>query len=141
MKNFLAMPGILKMLTAAGLCTLLWVAASTNGVNVFGKHVSASIWWGSGAGYCLLLAAMITSAASILMIRRSRYGRSVYVAGWAILGIDAIIGAFVAQIPFASYWSSVVGHFALTACVALYLYLSKRVKEYFLERPVDGQLR
>jgi hypothetical protein len=132
MKNFLAMPGILKMLTAVGFCTLIWVAASLNGVSNFGEHVNASTWWGSGAGYCMLIAAIVMSGASVLMIRRSKYGRPVYIVGWLILGAVAFIGALVAKIPYDAYWPSLAGHFAMTACVALYLYLSKAVKLYFV---------
>lgn len=131
MKNFLAMPWILKILTLAGFCTLIWLWGSTRGVNVFGKHVSASIWWESGAGYSFLFASIILSFASYLMIRRSRHGRLVCVAGWVVLGITIVVGANAVRLPDPSFWQSLAGHSILTACVAFYLYLSKGAKTYF----------
>jgi hypothetical protein len=132
MKNFLAMPRILKMLTAMGFFSLVWVAASiANGVNFFGKHVDASSWWGSGAGYYCLIAALIMSGSSLLMLYRSRYGRPAHIAGWLAVTTTAVLGAYLAGVPYPSFMSSIMGNVALTGCIAIYLYLSKSTKNYF----------
>jgi hypothetical protein len=132
MKNFLAMPGILKMVTVLGFFTLVWVATSlVNGVDVFGKHVDTATWWAEGAGYCCLFAALIASWSSILMIMRSRYGRPVCIVGWLAIAASSLLGAYIAEVPYVSYMPGIVSSLIMTACVAGYLYLSKRTKTYF----------
>ena len=132
MRNFFAMPGILKILTAMGFFPLVWVVASlANDVNVFGKQISAPNWWESGAGYYCLFVALIMGGSSILMLYRSRYGRLAHIVGWLTMTTAAVFGAYLAKVPYSSFMPPIMGNVALTGCIALYLYLSKSTKDYF----------
>lgn len=75
MKNFLAMPWPLKLMTLSAFSVVGFVVGSvvtTSPIMVFGQPVTASEWWRSGAGILTVGIAVIGSAAGVLMLRRSR---------------------------------------------------------------------
>lgn len=130
-KNFIEMPAFLKMLTAMGFGVLAWVVAGTfqNGISVYGLHMSTRDWWASGAGVFCLLIGLVMSGSAVLMLRRSRYARPIYILGW--IGISTSV-LFVTHVTnSAPEMPAFVSNMVLTLLIALYLNWSRPVRDYF----------
>ena len=127
------MPKYLKMLTAMGFAVLAGVAATMlpSGVAVYGRHVTTSDWWGSGAGLFLLCVGLIMSSSAVLMLKRSRYGRPTHIFGWAAISISGLLANYVAKGDFVVAIPAFGVSMVLTALIALYLYGNKNVRDYF----------
>lgn len=134
-KNFMAMPILLRFLTAAGFCVCL-IAISTmrphSMIRVFDRQISAADWWASGAGPSMLIVAGLFVASAIMMLRRSRHARFAYIVAWIALNISipyvaGVTGAGVAAMSKSSLLSDLV----VTVAIALYLYLSRGTRNYF----------
>jgi hypothetical protein len=130
--NFTSMPLILKLLTAIGISMIAGVLATVNsGVNMFGREISASSWWGSGAGFVFLAAALLMGCSAILMLYRFRYSRLLHVGGWVAITFATVIDAYILEVRSSMLIPTIVFNIFLTAGIALYLYFSKNVRNYF----------
>lgn len=75
------MPGILKWLTALCLVPPLFVVGTLipNGtIRVDGRLMANSDWWACGAGATVVVVAIMTAVAALLLVHRSKYGRPVF---------------------------------------------------------------
>jgi hypothetical protein len=91
LRNFSSMPSLLKLLVASSLVMGGFLVRSVlpyGSISAFGRMVSIREWWTSGAGAATTIIAVLFMAAAILMLRRSQYGRSVYVLGWVAMSIS-----------------------------------------------------
>ena len=134
-KNFMAMPIILKLLTAGALGMLLIVVSTVvpgNAIHVFGRDVTHSEWWSTGAGLFTLMVGLVAVAAAALMLKRSIYGRPAYIFASAALSLSGLFVAGATGVSTTTVIPSTIGNLVLTLAIALYLYLSKGAKEYFL---------
>ena len=133
-KRFLAMPSILKLLTATGLAAIIAVIGTMlpqTPIYVFGRQVSQAEWWNSGAGPYLLIVALLMGASSVMMLLRARHARLAYVVAW--VAMDFSIPFVVGVIGSGGHGAktAMVGNLILTALIALYLYLAKGCRHYF----------
>jgi hypothetical protein len=135
-KNFNSMPSFLKMLTVMGCFVLLWTVATIfqNKISVFGRYISISDWWSSGAGIFVSVVGIVMSGSAVLMLHHSRYGRPLHILGW--VGISTAV-------PFVGYVTgneleaqTFVANMVLSGFVTLYLYGNSAVRHYF--RHADG---
>lgn len=135
-QNFRAMPKPLRWLTALGLSVaLLLVATVIPGSHVrfldqtIGGTISIREWWLSGAGWVVLFTYGLMPASAVLMLRRSRHARALYLTGWLAANacgplVAWLIGTSVEPVFLA------LGFLTL-ALVALYLGRSRAVRAYF----------
>ena len=132
-KNFFEMPRWLKFLTIGGFAALVMALIKPfSGVGVFGEHIDPSIWWRSGAGFAFVLPALVMGVSAFLFLRRSQYGRAAYIAGWVAMTVGAYIGAHLEQIAPQMLIPGLVFNLVVTVGIALYLYLNKAVRLYFM---------
>lgn len=133
-KNFFAMPWLLKLMTLSAFSVLGFVVGSvvtTSPIMVFGQPVTVSEWWSSGAGILTVGIAIVGGAAGVLMLMRSRYGRPVYILTWAMASasiplIAELTGKGIAgSLPAAAFDS------VLTLGIAIYLSKSQAIQSYF----------
>ena len=135
--NFMAMPSMLKLITASVLGALISVITTmlpnrSGGVfGLFDRHVTTSVWWESGVGTIVWILATLFCVSSILMIRRSRYGRPVYILALIAMSVSipfvaSVIGMSASEVRF---W--LIANFVWTVFVSLYLYLNTAVRNYF----------
>lgn len=132
-KNFRAMPKMLKWLTAISLGAFA-IAVRTffpPGVGVFGQLVSIQDWWMSGAGEISLVCLVVLGASGILMLRRSSHGRLVFILGWIALDLVVIPITGLTQAPSPPILLLAI-NCMLVVPAAIYLYWNKSVREYFL---------
>lgn len=140
MKNFLAMPWLLKLMTLSAFSVLVFVigsAVTTSPMMVFGEPVTASEWWRSGAGILTVGIAVIGSTAGVLILRRSRYGRPTYILTWAAATASLPLVAELTGKGVAGSLPAAVFDLIVTVSIALYLHKSKAIQSYF----GTGQLR
>lgn len=131
--NFFQMPGFLKVLTAMGLCSIGFLASTlgSGGINFYGHIMTSSEWWSSGAGYAFLVVVLLASGSSILMLKRLSYGRAVHIAGWVAANLGALLAIQLNHVQSPMLLPSIGFNAAMTAVVAVYLYLSKGSRAYF----------
>jgi hypothetical protein len=142
-KNFMAMPILLKLLTAAGFGVFL-IAISTmrphSIISVFGRPITASDWWASGAGPFLLIVALLFCASAVMMLRRSGHARLAYIVALIALSISVPYVSGVTGVGVAAVSkSSLISNSLLTLVIALYLYLGRGTRNYFRSAGADGQ--
>ena len=133
-KNFIAMPLLLKLLTAASFVVPIFCAASLfphDSIDVFGQQMTASEWWLSGAGLITLVASFVMLAAAFLMLRRSPYGRPTYILGGLVISLSAPFISILTGIGFQAEVPSLISDLVVTAFIGLYLYRSSAVRNYF----------
>lgn len=136
-KNFLAMPALLKLLTAVVIVPPLFCVASlssTGSISVFGRQMTASAWWSSGAAVVTLIVSGLMVAAGLLLLGRSRYGRPTYVLGWIAVSMSAPLIAFLVGRDPPNGVPSLIFDLVLTVFIGLYLYKSDGVRSYFTSR-------
>lgn len=134
-KNFMAMPILLKLFTASALVVLLFVLETMlphGSVRVFDRQVTTSEWWASGAGPSMLIVAGLFCSSAVYMLRRSRYGRPTYILALIALFISVpyvagVTGNGVATVS----KSSLIADLLTTLGIAVYLYLSRGTRNYF----------
>jgi len=132
-RNFFEMPRWLKLLTIAGLAAVvLALSKPFSGVGIFGEHISPLTWWRSGAGLAFTLSALIMGYSAILFLRRSQKGRIAHVVGWITMTLGAYIGVHLEHLNPVMLNPGLAFNAALTVGIALYLYLSKAVRLYFI---------
>ncbi len=96
--NFIAMPGILKLLTVSALAMFLIIISTINPnvkINVFGHYMTYLEWWTTGAGIWIVLVGSTSVAAAVLLLMRSSYARPVYLVATAS---TAISGLYIGKI-------------------------------------------
>jgi hypothetical protein len=133
-KNFLAMPIILKLLTASALGMLLVIVSTFvpgGPIHVFGREMTHSEWWATGAGLITVVVGFSATAAAVLMLKRSSYGRPAYMVASAAMSISVLFVAAVTGANVAKGIPTTIGNLLLTLVIALYLYLSKGSRNYF----------
>ena len=65
-------------------------ASAPGGVDL-GSHLATSQeWWGNGGGYIFAVTALPMISSGLLMLRRVRYSRAVYLMTWIILGSGVV---------------------------------------------------
>lgn len=139
LKNFVEMPVLLKLLVVSTLVTaafLLRLVVPYGGISAFGRIVSVGDWWRSGAGVATAATASVFISSAILMLKRSQYGRALYVLGWVASSLSILIVANMASASNVSTLPSVVANLILAALIALYLYLGKAPRD-ILPRGTD----
>lgn len=142
-KAFLAMPTILRFLTAAGFCVCLMVVSTFfpfSPVRILGRPVSELDWWGSGAGYSMVIVAGLFGSSGVMMLRRSHHARLAHLVAWIALNISVpyvagVTGAGVASVS----KTSVLANALVTMAIALYLYLGRGTRNYFRSADAHGQ--
>lgn len=141
-RNFLAMPPLLKLLTAVTVAapviaiTLMFPHQS---IRVFGRQVGASEWWSSGAGLTLLVVGALMLTASFLMLKRSRYGRPAYILGWIALSLSAPLIAYLTGTYSPTEVPSLLSNLVVTVLIGLYLYKSRATQKYFVVDPTTAR--
>ena len=141
-RNFRAMPKLLRWLTALGLCVTLFfvpVLIPGNTVRAFGRSISTQEWWLSGAGWIFACTYGLVPVSAVLMLRRSRYGRSLYVlACFTAIGF-APLAAWLVRAPGLLDLPSLVVGFIMVGLIALYLGRNRAVRKYFHVEAHPGQ--
>src|ERR1700753_3477200 len=87
-KNFMAMPILLKLLTAAACSVPIFVIGTMiphGSVDMGGREGATSEWWTIGAGPFLSVVALLFCASIVGMLRRARYSRLLYIRSWIAL--------------------------------------------------------
>lgn len=129
------MPAILKLLSVCFLVVLSFSMCSMipgTSVVIFGSEVSASQWWASGSGLVSFITAVSMMFASMLMLRRSRYGRLAYIFSWLAMDLSIIFVASSFGSGVGILISTLSNSLITTLLIVLYLYKSAAVKKYFL---------
>jgi hypothetical protein len=125
---------VLKLLTVSVVAVPLFVVASVvpgQTIRAFGHPMTTSVWWSSGAGLATVAASLPVVAGSILMLKRSQYGRALYAMGWAILCIAAPLIGIATGADVRVSASSVISNLAMPVMIGLYLWKSSAVQAYF----------
>jgi len=87
--NFIEMPSVLKLIVVSGLVFPGFVVGSiVSPVEVFGRDVGVGAWWASGGGPFMVVTGMLLWSASVRMLKRSAWGRHLYVGAWIVMGIS-----------------------------------------------------
>jgi uncharacterized membrane protein len=136
------MPRILKWLTVIGLVPPLFLLGTLipNGsINVDGKPLANSDWWSCGAGAVVAVLAIVMTAAEILLLRRSKYARPVFLVGMALTMASGSLIEKLLKPNATPYLQPLVFNLAIVVLVAWYLYGSNSVKKYF--HPADTGLK
>jgi len=134
MKNFIAMPWLLKLMTISAFSVLGFVVGSvvtTSPIMVFGQPVTVSEWWSSGAGILTVTIAIIGGAAGVLMLRRSRFGRSAYILTWAVASASIPLIAALTGKGIAGSLPAAIFDLAVTVAIAIYLHKNQAIQSYF----------
>jgi hypothetical protein len=131
-KNFNAMPGILKWLTSLSLALPIFVVVTLvpNGsIKVSGRLMANADWWATGAGAVTLVLAIIMAAAGILMLNRSPYARRIYILGMLATYLSGPLIGNLTKSDDEPLWSILLGVLTV-GIVAWYLYASKATAKY-----------
>jgi len=134
LKNFIAMPWLLRLLTMGGLFVVGWTAASMlpdRAIDVAGQPVSTSEWWASGAGPLALFVGLMMGVGAILMLKRSRYGRPTYVSAWLAMSISIPFVVHLSGGDPTRSMTALISNVVITALIAVYLYGRRAVRDYF----------
>jgi hypothetical protein len=134
-KNFLAMPMILKWLTAAGffVCIMIIGAFFPHSiVRIMDRPASSFNWWATGAGPSMLIVAGLFSAAGVMLLKRFDHARLAYLVAWMALSISVPYAVSVTNGGvLAVSESSIVGELISMVAIGLYLYWSPGSRKYF----------
>jgi hypothetical protein len=133
-RNFLAMPQILKLLTAAAAVLPLLCLASTlprTSIGLFGRQLTTAEWWSTGMRLMTTFIASVMCIAAFLMLRRSIYGRPVYILAWITLSFSIPLAAHLTGTEASALIPLLVSNLLLTSAIGAYLYLSASVRGYF----------
>jgi hypothetical protein len=133
-RNFLKMPVLLKLCTAASLAVLMWVVVTMfphTLIHVFGRRITVADWWRMGAGPFMLIVALLMSISAVMLLLRARHARLAYVVAWIALTVAIPFVAGVSGIGVRASESSAISNSLLTLAISLYLYLGKGTREYF----------
>ena len=133
-KNFMAMPILLKLLTATAFAVPIFVIGTMiphGSVNVGGRELATSAWWTIGAGPFLLVVALLFCASIIGMLRRVRYSRFMYILSWIALSAFIPYVASVTGAGLAVSKPGTISNLLLAGVIGLYLYLNKGARSYF----------
>jgi len=133
-KNFLAMPLLLKLLTAVTLVVPAFCVTSLfphQSIRVFGQLMTATEWWSSGAGFVTLVIAGLMLGAALLMLRRSRSGRLMYILALILTSFSAPLITYLVPTDTPGAMSSLFANLVLTVFVGTYLYKSRSAQNYF----------
>lgn len=134
LKNFFAMPTVVRLFTIASLCVVVFALATmfTHTSIQFGdRRITSTAWWNIGAGPFMLIVALLMVASAVMMLRRSRYARLAHIVAWIALTISIPFVAGVTGAKVAASKPSLIINGLLTLAMALYLYLSKATRTYF----------
>ena len=135
----MAMPLILKLLTAATLVVPVICLVSlfpSQSINIFGRQMTTREWWSSGAGVVMVAVGALIVVAALLMLRRSRYGRPTYVAGWLAMSASVPVVAHLTGTHPSTELASLIWNLVLTVSIGLYLYNSSAARDYFATKPL-----
>lgn len=139
-KNFLAMPLLLKLLTAVTVVVPIFCIATMfphQSIGVFGRQLTTTAWWSSGAGLTTLVVGGIMLAAAFLMLRRSPYGRPAYITAWIAISLSAPLISYLTATDFPAEVPSLISDLMLTALIGVYLYKSGAIRDYLKGELVD----
>jgi hypothetical protein len=128
------MPFLLKLIVLSSVSAavfLIGTVVTTAPILVFGQRMTSSEWWASGAGLALLPAAVIGCAAAILMMRRSRYGRPVYILTLVAAYLSGPVVAHLAGKGIGTALPTLVAGLVVCIVASVYLYRSRAVDHYF----------
>lgn len=131
----MAMPPLLKLLTAVTVGVPIFCITSMfphQSIGVFGRQMTASEWWSSGAGLTTLVVGCLMLAAGLLMLRRSRYGRPVYILGLIAISLAEPLIAYLTESDFRAEAPSLFSDLVFTVLIGLYLYKSRAIQNYFV---------
>ena len=135
-RNFIVMPLLLKILTVSIIALPIFFILtlfSGHSINVFGRYVSAHEWWSSGAGFVAVANTSIMLAASLLILKRSAFGRVVYVLGFLMMTLSIPLVTKLLKINGANVSAPFISNLILTVIIGVYLYTSKDIRNYFKE--------
>lgn len=145
-KNFKEMPIILRALTVSVLVIYLFIFVSLSPYNLIivnNVHITNVQWWKNGMGTLTFLNAVLMTIASILMLRRSLYGRLFFIIGFGLLNvinfyIHTVFAGIGIEISRASYahLASVVSDVVLMLLLTFYLWKSEKVNKYFANESI-----
>ena len=136
MRNFIAMPWLLKLMTMSAFSVLGFLVGSvitTSPIAVFGQPVAVSEWWSSGAGLLTVGIAIVGSTAGLLMLKRSQHARPAYILTWTLASLSLpIIATFTGKsvpgaLPAAAF------DLMVTVVIAVYLYNNEAIRRYFVD--------
>jgi hypothetical protein len=134
LRNFNAMPGILKWLTSLCLVlpVFLLVSLTPHGsIRVSGRVMSNAEWWATGAGIVVVVLTIAMTAAGFLMLNRSPYARRIYILGMLATFLS---GPLIEKLTQSGHdeplWSILLGLLPVGA-IAWYLYASQATAKYF----------
>jgi hypothetical protein len=131
-RSFAAMPPVLKWLTAIGLLALVFPVGFTFlGLRAFGRPMTGLAWWSSGAGPVSTVSCLCMAASALLMLRRTRYARTLYLLSWVALNASEPLLASMVGAAYTTWVRDLAWTAAVTTAIALYLGLSSAVGTYF----------
>lgn len=133
-RNLLEMPKWLKLFTISGFVVVIYVfSVPLSGAGVFGERITSfSGWLMGGVGLAFTVPALIMGYSSILFLLRSRKARIAYIVAWITMTFGAYIGVHLEHLNVAMLDSGLAFNLILTVCIAIYLYQSKEVRQYFI---------
>lgn len=134
LRNFNAMPAILKWLTSLCLVLPVFLLVSLiphGSIKVSGRAMPNAEWWATGAGIAVVVLAIAMTMAGILMLKRSLYARRIYILGMLATFLSGPLVAKLTKSDDAEpLWSILLGLLTVGA-IAWYLYSSKLTAKYF----------
>ena len=133
-KNFVSMPIPLKLLTISALlfpAAVIVMIVSGSPVNVFGRSVQEGVWWSSGGGPITVVVGMMLYSSGMMMIKRNARGRIFFVVAWIIMTMSILFVAERLGMVTSKSITVFVSNTIWTVIIAIYLYVSKSVREYF----------
>jgi hypothetical protein len=134
LKNFKAMPSVLKWLTAVSLVPpifFLGTLIANGSINVNGRPMPNSVWWACGAGAIVAVLAVIMAVAVLMLVRRSKYARPVLLVGMTSTFMSGtLLTKLTGSNITAPLWLDITNLIPVAA-IAAYLYANKAVRKYF----------
>lgn len=141
MRNFLAMPGFLRLLTLVGVICMLamLLSAATMGVEVQGQVIDARSWRSSGGVWVALVPFVFTAWSSILMLVRRAYGRWIYLVAMSLSNMvtPLAIGMAGVVVPEATMRLAMGASAVMAVVLGGYLFFAPSVRGYFGNAPAD----
>lgn len=141
MRNFIAMPGFLRLLMLLGVSgmPLMLLAAATMGVEVQGQVIDARSWRSSGGAWVALFPFVFTTWSSILMLARRAYGRWIYLVAMSSsnMVIPLAIGMAGVVVPEATMRLAMGVSAVMAVVLGGYLFFAPSVRAYFGNAPAD----
>jgi hypothetical protein len=139
-RNFGAMPKILRWITTLGLASVLMIFGTLvpcATVRAFGRVVLAEEWWSSGAGWIVLLSMWPLPVSAALMLLRRQEGAWLCVLGWITTHAGAPLVARMFGLPLRFPLQSLAFDLPIFVFLVLYLGRSVAVRAFFQGR-ADG---